>query len=213
VVDISIIIPTFNRASLLEATLNSIVAQHITTIDYEVIVVDNGSSDNTRAVCDDFRDKIVNFVYAFDAVPGQLTGRHKGLQLAKGDLLSYLDDDVVLGPGWINALSQLSAGNADIAIFGGPSVPQFEIKPPSWIERFWEATPYGGRMCLPLSLIDLERESVVIDPLYIFGLNFSIRKSVLLELAGFNPDCIPSNLQMYQGDGETGLAIKAGTKE
>ena len=207
--DISIIIPTLNRVELLETTLKSILQQKQSAAVFEVIVVDNGSTDATRELCEKYNSAFTHFIYSYDAIPGQLTGRHKGLELASGDLLSYLDDDVDLNPEWVYSIFQLSCKHPEINIFGGPSLPKFEVDPPNWLNQFWEATPYGGEMCLPLSLIDLQTDCLI-DPLYVFGLNFSIRTKTLLKLKGFHPDCIPSKLQRYQGDGETGLAIKAG---
>jgi hypothetical protein len=64
-------------------------------------------------------------------------------------------------------------------------------------------------MCTWLSLLDLGNNDLFVDPVYVWGLNFSIRKKTLFELGGFHPDCIPSTLQQYQGDGETGLSYKA----
>lgn len=59
-----------------------------------------------------------------------------------------------------------------------------------------------------LSLLDIGKDVQNIHPNYIFGLNFSIRKSTMLEMRGFHPDNVPSVFQMWQGDGETGLTMK-----
>ncbi|MEO6914390.1 MAG: glycosyltransferase family A protein [Chitinophagaceae bacterium] len=206
---ISIIIPTLNRAKLLERTLQSIFNQEPPGIDFEVIIVDNGSSDDTARICDTSSPWFTHFQYIYDDVPGQLTGRHRGLKESKGELLCYFDDDVILNPRWIKSIAELSEKYPHVEIFGGPSIPEYEVNPPAWLDHFWENTPYGGKVCLPLSLIDLQIKEGMVDPLYVFGLNFSIRRETLLRLRGFHPDCVPSKLQMFQGDGETGLAIKA----
>lgn len=210
--DLSIVIPTFNRYSSLEKTLQSIVAQEIDDWLFEVIVVDNGSTDETLTVCRNAGASITNFVYCYDAEPGLLTGRHRGTKLSKGNIISFIDDDVELNPQWMTSILQLFNEKPAVSIIGGPCLPKYHIYPPQWTSYFWRPTPYGGSMCLPLSLIDVARESLELDPVFIFGLNYSIRKKVLLELGGFHPDCIPQHLQKFQGDGETGLSIKARTR-
>jgi glycosyltransferase involved in cell wall biosynthesis len=206
---LSVIIPTLNRASLLRKTLESLVHQQQPDAAFEVIVIDNGSQDDTRLVVNSFTDQIDNLVYIFDNEPGQLTGRHRGFEVSRGEILSYLDDDVELNNKWICSVFRLTRDHPNVAIFGGPSRPSFESDPPDWLSDFWSTTPYGGRVCLPLSLIDLDAVLHLVEPVYVFGLNFTIRKTVLTQLKGFHPDCIPAAIQQYQGDGETGLSIKA----
>ena len=208
----SIIIPTFNRAALLKKTLLSIIEQQYAGDDFEVIVVDNGSNDHTRAVCREMAGHITHFSYHFNSEPGLLTGRHAGTGFSKGDVLSFIDDDVELSPRWINTVKNIFGSRPDVVIVGGPSLPKYQAYPPVWMQYFRQPTPYGGSMCLPLSLIDIGCTELEVNPLYVFGLNYSIRKQALLTLGGFHPDCIPAHLQQYQGDGETGLSIKAAGK-
>jgi len=88
-------------------------------------------------------------------------------------------------------------------------LPSYESEPPAWVESLWSTTPYGGRMCGFLSLLDLGGDTIDIHPNYVLGLNFAIRRRALFDLGGFHPDCIPDALQHFQGDGETGLTMKA----
>jgi hypothetical protein len=64
-------------------------------------------------------------------------------------------------------------------------------------------------MCGFMSLLDLDGNTIEIHPNYIWGLNFAIRRRALFDLGGFHPDCVPDALQHFQGDGETGLTMKA----
>ena len=57
--------------------------------------------------------------------------------------------------------------------------------------------------------MDLGNDLAEVDPIFVIGLNFSIRKSALFELGGFHPDAVPKKYQKFQGDGETGLTLKA----
>lgn len=209
---LSIIIPTRNRYNSLIKTLESICQQNLKVTDFEVIVIDNGSVDKTNEIQNQYTGKFNHFIYFYDDTPGLLTGRHKGAELSSGDILSFIDDDVELNNNWLNAVKETLDKNADIHFVTGPCLPKYESYPPEWINAFEQSTPYGGTMCTWLSLIDLGDKEIIVDATYVFGLNFSIRKKSFLELGGFHPDCIPSHLQKFQGDGETGLSIKGNEK-
>ena len=174
----------------------------------EIIIVDNGSVDNTEAVCREVAEKFshLDWHYVYDDIPGLLTGRHRGAREAKGEILAYLDDDTVLAPTWLEALED-AFRDPKVVLIGGPSTPLFDKDPPFWLQDFWTDIE-GGRHCGWLSLIECGNAIRPVDPLYIWGLNFSIRKKTLEQCGGFHPDCIPKPLQRYQGDGETGLANK-----
>lgn len=206
--DISIIIPTLNRAPTLANALNSITRAIGPSEAVEIIIVDNGSTDHTKQICKHIAEQFPRhqWRYFYDDMPGLLTGRHRGAKEARGDVLVYLDDDILLAPTWLESLKE-AFRDPNIVLVGGPSTPAFEIEPPSWLQEFWTAIE-GGRECSWLSLIERGDSVKPVDPGYIWGLNFSIRKKTFEDCEGFHPDCIPKALQRYQGDGETGLAIK-----
>jgi glucosyl-dolichyl phosphate glucuronosyltransferase len=208
--DISIIIPTRNRAGPLLQTLISIA----TVVDaprdaVEIIVVDNGSIDDTAGVCRQIKHRFPmhNWCYFYDETPGLLTGRHLGARNARGDILAYLDDDVLLAPSWLEALDD-AFGDPEVMLAGGPTWPHYEVEPPSWLAGMWEKYEEGVRVLGELSLVDLGLTKKEANPLYIPGANFAIRKAALQACGGFHPDCLPKPLQRYQGNGETGLALK-----
>jgi glucosyl-dolichyl phosphate glucuronosyltransferase len=204
---ISIIIPTHNRALTLVKTIDSI-CQLRDLEDVEVIVVDNGSSDNTQEVCKKYKDSgQFIFHYIFDKEPGLLTGRHAGALAASGDILCFLDDDVELSPGWLNGVKD-AFNNKTVQLATGPSLPRYEVPPPDWINYF-KMKAYSGEALTSLSLLDLGNSEIEIDPLFVFGLNFCIRKEAIFALGGFHPDYMPAKYEIFQGDGETGLTLKA----
>jgi hypothetical protein len=207
--DVSIIIPTFNRDNLLMGTLESIAPIITQRESVEVIVVDNGSRDHTADVCRAIKERFpsIEWRYFYDDMPGLLTGRHLGARKARGEILAFLDDDVLLTPSWPEALDD-AFGDPEVKLAGGSSCAQYELEPSSWLAGQWVEFE-SGRMCTALSLIDLGPAKKKVDPLYVFGLNFSIRRTAFEEWGGFNPDCMPKTLRRYQGDGETGVAHKA----
>jgi glycosyltransferase involved in cell wall biosynthesis len=177
--------------------------------DLEVIIVDNGSVDDTERICRGFIQHGIGLRYIYDNEPGLLTGRHRGAQESKGEILCFLDDDVILDQCWLNAIVESINYYPDADLFTGPCLPDFESTPPEWLIDFWYEEPGVGKFCSWLSLIDLGDQEKLLDPNLVWGLNFVIRRSAFDELKGFHPDTVPSKFQMFQGDGETGLTIKA----
>lgn len=206
--NVSAIIPTRNRCEALRRTLESVAGVEGGEHDFEIIVVDNGSTDATPAVCEEIRVKhpARRWRYFYEPMPGLLSGRHRGAQEASGEICAYLDDDMRVSTGWLGAVRE-AFERPEVVLAGGPSSPLFEAPPPDWLEGFWIDDSHG-RQCAWLSLFDGGDKLKAIDPGYVWGLNFSIRRSTLFELGGFHPDCLPAALQRFQGDGESGLAAK-----
>jgi glycosyltransferase involved in cell wall biosynthesis len=207
---VSIIIPTRNRDAALGRTLASLAQVDFRPGEVEVLVVDNGSVDKTRATFELIRTRIsgVQYQYLYEPMPGLLSGRHCGALEAGGDICVFLDDDVRLDRGWLTAIEE-SFLDPQVALVGGPSRPLFQSPPPDWLEDF-VCDDEHGRHCADLSLMDGGEQIREIDPCYVWGLNFAIRRRVLLDLGGFHPDYVPKCLQRFQGDGETGLSLKVG---
>ena len=193
---------------MLHNTLES-VASSVINKSCEVFIVDNGSTDETAELCRGLflKHPRIDWHYIYDAMPGLLTGRHRGAQEASGDVLCFLDDDVILSSSWWDGV-QDSFSDQKIVLAGGPSVPEFAVNPPNWLSELWDESEGGGRLCPYLSLIVQGSNVKLCRANMVFGLNFAIRKSTWIDCGGFHPDCIPRSLQRYQGDGETGLSMK-----
>ncbi len=96
--DLSIIIPTYNRASTLQATLDGLNNQD-TSADWEIIVVDDGSTDSTAEITDSFRRRSsVPVSYYFQPNRKQGAARNLGVRFAAGEYILFLGDDIVPGP-------------------------------------------------------------------------------------------------------------------
>jgi glycosyltransferase involved in cell wall biosynthesis len=210
---VSAIVPTFNRSSSLRRTLESLAT--VRGDELEILVVDNGSTDDTHAVYDEVaaRHSARSWRYLEEPMPGLLSGRHAGAHAARGEICAFLDDDVRVAPTWLEALQE-SFRDPAVALAGGPARPLFAVEPPPWLEYFWTEDAQG-RSCTWLSLFDGGSTRKSLDPRYVWGLNFAIRRTVLFSHGGFHPDCIPKALQRFQGDGETGLSdavLRAGLR-
>jgi len=200
---LSVIIPTRNRARQLSTALESIVRQTLNPEFFEVIVIDNGSTDGTKDVVQRFVQQIRNLRYFYESLPGLHVGRNRGLLEANADILVYADDDIEAFPTWLEGITE-AFQNERIVLVGGKNLPKFEVVPPRWLTQMWlNSNNPAGKMLGYLSLIDFRDDVKEINPGYIFGCNFSIRKLVLLEAGGFHPDGFPQEFIRFRGDGET----------
>lgn len=202
-INLSVIIPTRNRASLLRNTLSSILIQNFPKEQFEVIVVDNGSTDNTKKICDTFLHEFNNFRYEYAPQPGLHVGRNIGLRVAKAEILVYIDDDIEAFPTWLQAIWDSFQESDSVGIVGGKNIPKWEIDPPNWIEDMWNPDKDNNRIMGSYSIIDLGEYIKEINPNYVWGCNFSIRRKIIEHTEGFHPDGMPQNLIMFRGDGET----------
>src|SRR5262245_6004811 len=177
---LSVIIPTRNRADHLEQALRSLLQQTLPTSDFEIIVVDNGSRDRTPAVVAQAQGAFRNIHYIYEASPGLHLGRHNGFRKAEGDILVFLDDDI---EAFATLLSSIKAAFEEhkVALVGGKCLPKYESPVPEWLSAMWTPNSQGERSIAHLSLIDLGEVPKPVDPLLIFGCNFSVRRSLLVE--------------------------------
>lgn len=206
--DISVIVPTLNRASSLEITLKSICEQTLSSDRYEVIVVDNGSTDDTKVVTRQFSRLYSNVRYVLEPKIGLLHSRHRGVrESGSSNILVFIDDDITVERDYLYNIFNTFKDHDDVALVGGKASPLFEIAPPYWIKAF-EVTRGENNMFCFLGLIDLGNSAHYISGDKVYGCNFSIKKEVLLQCGGFNPDGVPPDMLKYRGDGEIALGRK-----
>jgi glycosyltransferase involved in cell wall biosynthesis len=98
---ISVIVPTFNRSKILQECLRALFRQTLPAKDYEVIVVDDGSRDETKAVVKKFQEKHENLHYLYQKNQGQGIARNLGVEKAKGDVVVFIGDDIIVVPDFL----------------------------------------------------------------------------------------------------------------
>ena len=198
---VAVVIPTRNRAEALDTCLRSLRAQSLSADSFEVIVVDNGSTDGTRGIVM-AHQPYLHLAYAFEPEPGLHIGRHTGMRLASSDLLVFADDDIVAESTWLAAVLD-AFGDPDVGLVGGNNLPLFEVEPPEWLRVWWERPMRHGRALGHLSILDFGNGRFTIDPGYVWGCNYAIRRQALLAAGGFHPDGVPAERLRWRGDGET----------
>ncbi len=209
---LSVVIPTRNRAGFLKSALQSLMLQTLPRNSFEVLVIDNGSTDDTKQVVASAQQQLFNVRYFYDARPGLHIGRHLGMKKATSDILVYADDDVEAFPTWLEAIDEGFKISPDVALVGGKILPKFKAPAPSWMMRMWSENRHRQRVMGYLSLLDMGNSILQIDPSYVFGCNFSVRKSILEETQGFHPDAMPDGLVRFRGDGESYVSRFIGKK-
>jgi glycosyltransferase involved in cell wall biosynthesis len=178
-VDISVIICTRNRAADLPDALASVWAQEpALDTGYELIVVDNGSSDGTRELLQTtIENAPISTRYIYEPIPGLSRARNAGAEAAMGKIFAYLDDDAIASPGWLNAIWRSFQQNENVWVVGGCVKLKWMGERPAWLDSQLESA---------LSSMDLgDRARKFGDGEYPFGVNFSCRKSAWREVQGF----------------------------
>jgi len=191
----SIIIPTYNRSDVILRSLATWTKQNLPASDFEVIVVDNNSTDNSAALIQDFIKPFLNFHYLLEIKAGSTNARHAGARMAQSEILIFCDDDGLFNDGCVEAVLDVYSQRHEVAAVAGKIEIQWDGKAQDWID------PY----LFMLGKLDYGKEVVYGKDLFLNGGIFSIRREVFNKLGGFNPDLIGNYLV---GDGDTGLVIK-----
>lgn len=118
---ISVVICTYNRAESFRTTLESLARMEVPTeVSWELIVVDNNSTDNTRVVVEEFA-KTTSFPvrYVFEPKQGLSHARNAGITSAGGDVVAFIDDDICASTDWLNNIWQEFESDNELGVLGG----------------------------------------------------------------------------------------------
>jgi glycosyltransferase involved in cell wall biosynthesis len=164
-------------------------------------VVDNGSQPVISQEVESNRQFFMSIQYLPEPALGLHNARHTGVRFARGDLLVFTDDDATFDPNWLQAYAQAFLQHPEMVAAGGPVRPIWEETPPQWLLNY-----IGDSKSFEILSLMEPYSDFHLDPKgYFFGVNMAIRKEVLLQMGGFNPDSFGD---IWLGDGESGLNIK-----
>jgi len=121
---ITVVIPTYNRAKLLKECLTSLCKQEYK--NFEVIVVDDGSKDQTKEIVDSFK-KNLDIKYIFQENKGPACARNLGIKKASGDIVAFIDDDCIASRQWLKAINE--AFDGQIGGVEGKIIPNGTVSP------------------------------------------------------------------------------------
>jgi glycosyltransferase involved in cell wall biosynthesis len=180
---VTVVVPTRGRAAYLEVTLDSLRRQRTET-PHELIVVDDGATDATPEVAERFGARLIRH--------GQRrslnAARNSGLREAGAPLVAFVDDDVLVPPGWLDALVEGADRHPEAEAFGGPIRARFEGHAPRGC----------GREDPPITTLDLGAQDVEAE--MVWGANFAVRRSAVERIGEFD-----ESLDRAHGDEEDWL--------
>ena len=181
---ISVILCTYNRDRYIYNVLQSIAEGDFAHSRYEIVLVNNNSTDNTEAECRRFAadHPDITFRYYVEPKQGLSHARNCGIRHAKGEVLVYVDDDALVNKEYLRTYDDFFRRNPEAVAAGGPILPQYDgCEEPQWMSHYTRQLVTGK-----LYLGDSEREF----PKGAFpgGGNAAYRKSVFDTVGLFNPE-------------------------
>ncbi len=196
--DVSVIVPTFNRAARLDALLDDLSHQDADGCRFEVFVVDNGSSDDTARVVSEWSARDPRVHYLLEPRSGASSARNAGIAVADAPIFAFIDDDVRPAQDWIASVCRAFERHPDLDCVGGRIEPHWPAPPPAWL-----TSSHWGPLALQTargasSLVDREHASACL-----VTANFACRAAVFRELGGFSPEYLRDedrefNLRMWR---------------
>ena len=134
----SFITCTYNRDKYIAQTLKAVCEQTYNPLDYEIIVVDNNSTDSTATICEAFKQKYPNhqFRYFKEMNQGLSFALNRGIKEAQGEFLIFIDDDETIIPEHLERLNNHLNNHPDAVLAGSPVVPIYEEAQPKWMSHF-----------------------------------------------------------------------------
>ena len=131
--DVTVAICTWNRCQRLDRTLGQLHRLELPAgLRWEVVVVDNGSTDATQAVIQRHAAALP-IRGVLEPARGISNARNCAVRHARGEWIVWTDDDVLVEPGWLAAYLAAIPAHPGAGFFGGPIFPQFEVAPPRWV--------------------------------------------------------------------------------
>lgn len=177
---VSVIICSYNREAYIINALESMYRQTLDKSLFEVYVVDNNSTDNTKNVCKEYLSKHTdaNFYYVTETSQGASFARNTGAALAKSGVLVFMDDDAVAYPDYLERVVHFFDNNKNASALGGRIIPKYIPAEPKWMSHFVSSL---------VGNFDYSKTAVEFAPgKYPLESNMAVRKEDFNLVGGFN---------------------------
>ena len=190
---LSLIVCTYNRDKYLYGALQRIAENGYPVDAYEIVLVNNMSTDNTESECLRFQNDYpdIDFRYFVETQQGLSFARNRGIQESRGDTLVFLDDDSYIQPHYLLNLQHRLEAFPDADAFGGKIDPVFESgEAPKWLSKWnysW-VSAIGDNVC------QFKGKAFPI------GANMGISKSMLSKIGVFNTELGRSKKNLMGGE-------------
>jgi glycosyltransferase involved in cell wall biosynthesis len=205
-VDLTVLLCTYNRAHLLPAWFDALRCPEATPgLQWEVLVVDNNSSDPTPSVVDRLKLELKMPVrYVFERQQGKSFALNTGIAQAKGQIIAFTDDDALPAADWVHMIHAAFAEScADV--IGGRILPRWADPVPPWLERDRELHDW---LALMPHDARVELRTRMSNP-QIWGANMALRRDVFDRVGGFDTRLGPLGARLYRGGEEVELIDRA----
>lgn len=197
---LSVLIATYNGALTIGRLLEHLSQANAPASAWEMIVVDNGSTDNTVAVLRSFESKLPLRVLGH-ADRGKNRALNHALEHVRGDVVALTDDDILPDLDWLVGIQDRTARHPGVDLFGGPILPHWEQAPPPWLG---EAVPFG----VVFGVTPPNIPDGPVDPGRIWGGNMFLRRKVFDAGLRFDEGRGPSSGHYVMG-GDTSFTVRA----
>lgn len=179
--EICVIICTFNRCDYLLKLIESLKTQLLSKDRFEILIVDNNSTDDTRGRANIIQESTSDLRYVFEPRQGLSIARNRGLKETECPLVVYIDDDAYAEPQWLTSYIEAFGKNDKIVSVGGPVELDWQGQRPAWIPAGYESL---------FTSVDFgSDEKYLTQADYLVGANIGFRRNWLIEQGGF-----PENL-------------------
>jgi glucosyl-dolichyl phosphate glucuronosyltransferase len=176
---VSVVMCTYNRGEMLLTAIRSVLAQESVTPFFELIVVDNNSTDDTRRIVEHAATADDRVRYLLETNQGLSFARNAGIRAALAPLIAFTDDDVRVDERWVSAVVRAFRQYPDADLVGGRVLPIWPATPPAWLTMAHWA---------PLALADHGDAPIRITgnrPICLVGANLACRRSVFETVGPF----------------------------
>jgi glycosyltransferase involved in cell wall biosynthesis len=183
-IKISLVICTYNRDRYLPEALESIKNQSFDKNLFELIIVDNNSTDSTENISRKFisENPSLNIKYCFEERKGLSFARNRGVGEAEASIITYVDDDVILSPSFLDGIAVFFDTYKDAVGAGGKVIPKYESdREPEWMNKYLNG--FVGKVDHGDKVLQYNDGMK-----YPAGCNMTYRKEILLKAGGFNTE-------------------------
>ena len=189
---ISLLMATLNRAGTLAEVLESYCQLAPPPNGWEIVIVDNGSSDKTCEVVRSYETRLP-LLYLLETTKGKTNALNTGMKRIRGDLVLFVDDDAIPNRSWLRSYSTAEKEHAEYDVFGGPVVCRWPANDVDWLSTDEEIvhTCFGAT---GTGLVSGEVSGLVLS-----GANFAVRRRVLPPFPVFNPRIGPNGSRYAMG--------------
>lgn len=180
--DASVVICTYNRADLLGETIKAIQNQDFPHNKYEILVVDNNSSDATPEIVRRMAlNSSVTIRYIFEEKQGLAYARNIGIREARGEVVAFVDDDIDADKSWLSSIIT-AFEDENVVATGGPIRPLWPIKKPDWLTERWQGFYTINEF------VAASKTGEYTPPTYPWGANMAFSKDIFTAVGMFSTD-------------------------